>query len=85
MPGSGSARPGTVCLLWSRRARNAAKAQRISASASEKNSGAAEIAGFQREHHVALTCANRAQDRHAGSDFLADEEAGNAQAVDHRA
>ena len=39
----------------------------------------------QGKQHLAAAGADSAQNRHACSDFLANEESGNAQAVDHRA
>ena len=46
---------------------------------------AAEIAGLQRQQHLAIAGADGAQHRDAGGDFGADQKAGNPQAIDHRA
>ena len=56
--------------------------QRISFSASEKNSGPPKLPDFSASSISPLVGADRAQNRHACSDFRADEKAGNAQAID---
>ena len=43
---------------------------------------ATEIARFQCKQHRTVFAADRAQNRHARSDFRADEESGNTQAID---
>ena len=59
--------------------------QRISFSASEKNSGPPKLPDFRASNISPSVGADRAQNRHACSDFCADEESGNAQAIDHGA
>ena len=59
--------------------------QRISFSASEKNSVPPKLPDFKCKQHVTLVGTDGAQNRHACSDFCAYEESGNAQAIDHGA
>ena len=54
-------------------------------SASEKNSGPPKLPDFSASSMSPLLGADGAQHRHAGGDFRADQKAGNAQPVHHRA
>ena len=45
----------------------------------------AEIARFQCKQHRTVFCADRAQNRHACSDFRANDESGNPEAIDDSA